>query len=425
MEKKPKRKLKKVFQDWRENVLSFSWIDGLYERVMRNDTSIKWLALLIVFLIYGSTQLIYPVSWDYAEDVRGKALTAIYDTEKYVVEGLPKTVDFTLEGKEAIVKSLVKTNTFNALVDLSQLKPGQHIVNIDYDVIPSNVKVTSNPKNVSVLIKELKSMEKDIQLEYFNQDLKDPLIELGTPILSANKVEIKGAKDRVEQVVTVKGMIDVSDPSQLKELKVELFAVDKQGNKLDVTLEPNEVMVSIEASIPQKEVLVDLRFEDELPSGKLLKSAEIHPSKILVYAPSSKLETLNALFLSLKASDITESGTYTVNVPMPDGVTKIEPSTVEVKLELEDEYTKVLKKIPVQVNGLGVGLRVAEALTTSVRLRGLEQEVSQIQDQQIKLAIDVTGLNTGTHEVPLQVEKALASQVKVEKQEAIKVTLTK
>ena len=424
MEKKRKRTIRKAVGEWFYNLLSFSWIDGWYERVMQNDRSLKWLGLLIVGIIYLTTQFINPVSWNYAEDVRGKALTAVYDTEKYVVEGLPKTVDFTLEGKEAVVKSLANTNTFNAFVDLTQLKPGQHIVSISYDVIPSSVKVTSNPKNVSVLIKELKSIEKDVQLEYFNEDLKDPLVELGTPNLSQGSVEVKGAKDKVEQVVTVKGMVDVSDPSKLKELKVELFAVDKQGNKLDVVLQPSEVVVNIESSIPQKEVLLDLRFEDEFPKGKLLKSAEITPSKLMMYAPAAKLEALNVLFLSLKASDITESGVYTLDVPIPEGVNKIESQTVTVKIELGDEVSKVIKEVPVQVKGLEAGLKVSGTLSTSVTLKGLSEVLASLDASQIKLEVDVTDLGVGTHQLPIQIEKSLPSNVKLEKSESIQLELT-
>ena len=424
MKKKSKRTIRKTVRDGLRYLLSFGWIDGWYNRVMQNDKSVKWLALLIVLIIYISTQFVAPVSWNYAEDVRGKALTAVYDTEKYVVEGLPKTVDFTLEGKEAIVKSLVKTNAFNAFVDLSQLKPGQHIVAIDYDVIPSNVKVVSNPKNVSVLIKEMKVIEKEIQLEYFNQDLKDPLVELGTPVLSQQSVTVKGAKDKVDQVVTVKGMVDISDPSKLKELKVDLFAVDKQGNKLDVTLQPSDITVDIESSIPQKEVMLDLRFEDEFPEGKLLKSTTITPAKLLVYAPSTKLEALNVLFLSMKASEIKESGVYTVKVPVPEGLTKVETTTVSVKIEIEDEVSKVFKNVPVQVKGLDAGLKVSGSLTTSVTLRGLEQTLSEMESSQIKLGVDVTDLGVGTYELPISIEKALPTNVKMDKTETIQVKLT-
>ena len=425
MKNKLKKTAKKTFKDFYQKLISFHWFDELYERYMQNDKMIKWLSLFIVGFIYITTEFINPISWNYAEDVRGKALTVIYDTEKYVVEGLPKTVDFTLEGKEAVVKSLVNTNTFSAFVDLSQLKPGQHIVNVDYDVIPSSVKVVSNPKNISVLIKELKMINKEVSLEYYNQELLDPLIELGNPKLSQNTVEVKGAKDKVEQVVAVKGMVDVSDTSKLTEVPVELFAVDSHGNKLDVSIAPSSINVSIEASKPQKEILLDTRFMDEFPKGKLLKTLEIIPSKVTAFAPASKLDLLNVLFIDIKASEIKESGVYTFELAVPEGVTTLSETSVDVKIELEDESTRVLKDVPVQVAGLKEGLKVATALTTDITLIGLKDVISGIDTSQIKLSVDVSELGVGEHHVAIKVEKATTANVKVEKPETIQVKLEK
>lgn len=424
MAKLKKQRFKNQIKKFGYELLSFSWIDGWYERLMRNERSVKVLAVLIVGIIYVSTTFVTPVSFSYAEDIRGKALTAIYDTENYVVEGLPKTVDFTLEGKEALVKSIVQTNTFKAIVDLSQLKPGQHIVNIDYDVIPSQIQVTSHPKTVSVLIKEVASQTYPIYLEYYNESLKNPLIELQSPQLSEASVNVKGAKDKVEQVVTVKGMIDVSDPSKLQDLTVDLFAVDKQGNKVEVELQPSQVKVTVPYSVPQKDVLIDLRFEDEFPQGKLLKASEVQPSKIKVYAPTKQLEALNVIFLTMKASEIKESGEYDVDVPVPEGVTKIEQTKVKVKIEIEDEISKVIKDVPVQVKGLGKGLKVTEDLKMTVTLRGSEQALAALNPDQIYLSVDLTDLSPGTHEQEVVLEKALPDQLKIEKLKPIQVRIT-
>lgn len=420
-----KKKTKKSFKEWGHDLLSFSWFDGWYEKTIHNDRSLKWLGVIIVAFIYANTQFITPITWDYAEDVRGKTLNAIYDTEKYVVEGLPKTVDFTLEGKESIVKSLVKADMFNAFVDLSHLKPGQHIVTIDYDVIPSIVKVGISPKNVSVLIKELSTVEKKVQLEYFNEALKDPIIELAPAVLSQEIVEVKGAKDKVEQIVAIKGMVDISDPSKLKDYKVELFAVDKQGNKLDVMITPSEILTTIESSIPQKEIPLSLNLTGKLPEGKLLKSSHVEPSKVVVYAPSSKLEELETLLLEADYSQISNNGRHSVAIEVPEGVTKIEPSEVQLDVQLVDEVKKTLKAVPIQVKGLDSSLKLANELTTTVVLNGFQEEISDIEATDLKLSVNLKDLKAGSHAVKLQLSEKLSPSISINLPSEINIQLLK
>ena len=89
------------------------------------------MSFLIVCSILFSIKFSGEIQLYYSQKVEDKVLTAYYDEDAYVVEGLPKMVDVVLEGNEMQVKSVATKNEFNAVVDLKNLSEGQHIVPIE------------------------------------------------------------------------------------------------------------------------------------------------------------------------------------------------------------------------------------------------------------------------------------------------------
>ena len=67
-----------------------------------------------------------------AEVIYNRPLSATYNDEEYVIEGLPETVDITLIGTKANLYLAKQLPTQDVTVDLSDLKPGVHKVNLRY-----------------------------------------------------------------------------------------------------------------------------------------------------------------------------------------------------------------------------------------------------------------------------------------------------
>ena len=90
-----------------------------------------------------------------AEILNSQPVSAIYNEEAYVVEGLPETVDVTLIGRKIDMYLAKQLSTGYVTVDISGLKEGTHkvalnyesnIESIDYIVDPSTVNINIYPK---------------------------------------------------------------------------------------------------------------------------------------------------------------------------------------------------------------------------------------------------------------------------------------
>ena len=63
-----------------------------------------------------------------AEVLYNQKITALYNKESYVIEGLPETVDITLIGRRSDLYLAKQYPTDEVVIDLRNLKQGTHTV---------------------------------------------------------------------------------------------------------------------------------------------------------------------------------------------------------------------------------------------------------------------------------------------------------
>ena len=89
-----------------------------------------------------------------AEVLYDQPISATYNEEAYVLEGLPETVDITLIGRKSDVYLAKQLPTNDITIDLTGLKPGVHKVNLKYKKALSSVEYKLDPSVATVVIYE-------------------------------------------------------------------------------------------------------------------------------------------------------------------------------------------------------------------------------------------------------------------------------
>ena len=85
-------------------------------------------ALLVFFVADSKTNTLIETS---AEVLYDQPISASYNEEAYVIEGLPETVDITLIGRKSDIYLAKQLPTNDITIDLTGLKPGVHKVNLN------------------------------------------------------------------------------------------------------------------------------------------------------------------------------------------------------------------------------------------------------------------------------------------------------
>ncbi|BBP86694.1 hypothetical protein BsIDN1_03120 [Bacillus safensis] len=79
---------------------------------------------------------------------------AYYDDEKYVVTGVPQTVNVTIKGSTSAVKTARQTKNFEIYADMQNLSTGTHKVELKARDVSKGLTLSINPSVTTVTIQE-------------------------------------------------------------------------------------------------------------------------------------------------------------------------------------------------------------------------------------------------------------------------------
>lgn len=369
------------------------------------------IALGVFFIADSKTTSLIETS---AEVLYDQPISATYNEEAYVVEGLPKTVDITLIGRKSDVYLAKQLPTNDITIDLTGLNPGVHKVNLKYKKALSFVEYKLDPSVATIVIYEKQSKEKEVNYEVINKDKIDSKLMVEDVSLSTDKVFVKGKEATINEVASVKALVDLKnlvDPGvgeqELKDVK--LVAYDNKGKKVNVEIVPSKVTATVKIASPQKEVPIRVipKNYKNIVFGKSISSITPNISKVTIYGNSSKLEKISYIPVYVDVSDLKEDKQFALTIKKPTGVRAMSASNVTVSVSLGDEATKEFDNIYLEYENLGDGLVVQAASQDStkvtVSVKGVQKVLSDMDPTTIKAYVDLKGLKAGQHEVPVLV----------------------
>ena len=166
-----------------------------FEKLITRKPGLIIVSLIVALILFfvadtKSTSLIETS----AEVLYDQPISATYNEEAYVVEGLPETVDITLIGRKSDVYLAKQLPTNDIAVDLTGLTPGVHKVNLRYKKALSSVEYKLDPSEATIVIYEKVSEEKEINYEVINKDKIDSKLMIEDVTLSNDKVILKQMK---------------------------------------------------------------------------------------------------------------------------------------------------------------------------------------------------------------------------------------
>lgn len=340
-------------------------------------------------------------------------LSATYNDEEYVVEGLPETVDITLIGTKANLYLAKQLPTQDVNVDLSDLKPGVHKVSLKYKQSITSVEYKLDPSEVTVVVSSKKSETRSVESDIVNLNKLDSKLAINNTKLDTDEVIIKGTEDSLAKVSTIKALINVSnmvDPkagtNTLKD--IPLIAYDENGAKVDVEMVPSKVTATVEIESPSKTVPLEIEPTGNVIFGKAIKNITSSVQKVTIYGSSKVLDNTNSIKVKIDVNNLKSNKDYTVTIKKPAGIREISEKVVTAKVELDDEVTTELSGVKLGVVNLGSNYTAQatseNATEVTVILKGVESIIKNITPSDVEAYVDLEGLAAGDHEVEIKVK---------------------
>ncbi|QHA90162.1 CdaR family protein [Bacillus sp. N1-1] len=386
------------------------------DKLLTSNWFVKIISFLLALMLYtivampdASTSNTNDVLQPQTESERipNMELEVLYDEENVVVSDLPETVDVLVEGRTDGLM-LSKLTNKEIYVDLRNLTPGQHLVTVKHRDFPENVDVTIDPVRVSVTIEEKKSNTFQAGINLLKAEELPEGYSTEEPIVSPKTVTVTGASSKLEQVAFVRGYVNISGAKEEVNERITLNVYDANMEEIQgLSIDPAVVDVKVPVTAPFKKVPIKLDQKGKLPEGTSISSIELEPKEVSVFGPEEelgKLEFLDGIPLDL--SEITKDTTIELDVPVPDGMKKVDPETVKAKITVGKEEEKAFEDVPIKVTGISEGLaaNISEPKqgSTNMTLYGVSSVLDTIQNGDFQAYIDASGLSEGEHELELQ-----------------------
>ena len=271
-----------------------------FEKILTNRQSLIIMSLIFALItFYAIDKKHISLIDNSAEVLYNQKVNVNYNEALYVVEGVPEEVDVTLVGRKMDVY-LAKQYPLNGVtLDLTGYTPGNYSVGFKYEQKVSSVEYKVDPSSVNIRIYDKISITKEVASDIIHRDSLDSKLNIESIVLDRDDVIVKGASHRLEEVASVKAIVDINKINNIKEgtltlEEVPLIAYDDEGNKIDVEIVPATVNATIKISSPKKEVPVKLNVEGEL-DGVAIKSITPSVEKVVIYGNQESINSIDSL----------------------------------------------------------------------------------------------------------------------------------
>ena len=405
------------------------------DRLMSRKSTLLVISLLLAFGVFviidrESNVIIYQ----YAEILYNQPVTAVYNEELYVVEGLPKSVDITLVGQKRHIFLAKQSPSKGVSVDLTGLKPGNHKVTLKYSQRLKSLDYKLDPSQVTVTIYNKESDTRMLTYDLLHQDSLDSKLFIKGVELDRTDVIVKGAKYKLEKVATVKALVDATKIPRQKTgditLKdVPLVAYDTNGKIVDVEIVPKTVDAKITITSPSKEVPIKIVPTGKLAFGKAIKSIDSSVSSVTVYGDEDAVSKLEQLEVEIDVNDLKSDKEYNVTLKKPAGITEISSKTVKIKVSVDNSITKEFDNISVSADNVPAGCK-AQAMSEedsriTVIVEGSEDVINSLDPSTIKASVNLKDREPGQHEIEVTVTGGDLKLTYKPKTKKVKIKITK
>lgn len=420
-----------------------------FEAILAKQTTLLFLSLILsiaLFVVVDQKLIVFNNSS--AEVFKDQKVEVLYNEERFVLEGVPESVDITLIGSKADLYFAKQSQTkHNVKIDLTDIKePGTYKVDLNYDGTQSKtIESSVNPSQATVIVYLKESENRTLSYNVINTDHLENTIDIEKVDLNIDQVVISGARYKLDQVATVEALIDVdkltSTEVGTQTLEdITLKAYDSTGNIVDVEINHSaKITAEVTLSSSSREVPLNLVLKNDMPFGKAISGYTFTKDTVVAYGSQETLDTLatTGINIEIDASKLESDYTDTLEIPIPTGVKKLDTNSVGITVNVTNSVSSSKYNLTLKIDALNVptgytaGAETAQDAEVLVKPTCAENICSALSSADIEAYVDLSSYaksGPGTYEVPVQI-KAKTTNARLStftlSPEKVKIKLTK
>ncbi|MDR3241609.1 MAG: hypothetical protein LBT37_05505 [Lactobacillaceae bacterium] len=253
------------------------------------------------------------------------------DTNEYLINGLPETMGVKLTGPSALVTAAVNTKNFQVYANLKVLSDGEHTVSLKVSGLNKDLTYKIDQTKIKISIYK-RAVQTFTVVPTFNKDAIAEGYEAGDATTSVTRAQVVGSTTAVAAVAKVVANVQMDrDTKTTVTKKVDLQAVDANGNPIDVVITPAEatVKIPVTAGNGSKQIALKINTKNG-DASKFTLTANVN--EVTVDGKMDALEKLKDVTVTADLTNVTTTTEQTVTIESPDGASTITPGTVVITI---------------------------------------------------------------------------------------------
>ncbi|MDK9844503.1 MAG: CdaR family protein [Staphylococcus equorum] len=270
-----------------------------------------------------------------SETIEDVPVQVKYDNTSLYASEVPNKVDVEISGPQSQVLKAENGESIKAVLDLSEEKAGKHTTQFQVNGLNKDIDYNVKPKETTINLEEKVSKTLKVEPDVSNNDL-DPEYKVSEQSVSPETVKVTGGKNQIDKIAYLKATYkNKSEISKDTTDVAQITAFDRNLNKIDVMVQPNEVNLSVKVEDYSKKVKVKTKTVGSLSNGREVDNIELDNEEVEIYGNKEDLEDIDEITANIDLDDVAGSTEKDITFEVPDKVTKVSPkdttATITVK----------------------------------------------------------------------------------------------
>ncbi len=355
------------------------------------ELSMAFLVALLLWLVAGLL-FVQPRVLELPLEVRGLS------SDLVVAESLP--------GVKIFVKSSGQNPSgIEAFLDLSEARMPVRLKEA-VQVSGGERVIAFWPREVRVVIERATSRSFIVESEV--QEFPPSGFAIQSLVLEPSEVVVYGGERMLQDIARVALVVNLRGQRSNRSFTLAPAAYDAQNRILHhLIFSPPQVKVRVEIAPGDdtKVVVVEPTFENNLPAGFTLREVALEPKVVSIRGAVTLLQNLT----SLPTTPINLAGHFQdfeeeVALRLPPHLALLgSPNVIRARIALNSSVTTTTLKLVPRYLGLAESLELVGSAPSMVEvvLSGASEKISDLNSRNLELAVDLTGLISGSHKIVL------------------------
>lgn len=376
------------------------------------------LAVIMFFLI--DSKVINLVENE-SEVITNIPVTVKYNNEAYVVEGVPKYVDMVLTGRKSDIYLAKQLGEHEVILDLTDYQPSSmaHKVKLTYTKSIKSLSYKLNPTYANVTIKNKVSALYSVSYELLNLNKLNSKLSVESVNLNKSEVVVKGSAETLNEIATVKALIDLNnsdlkDASSYELENIPLVAYDSKGKIIsDVEIVPGTLNASIKLDTYSISVPITVQTTGKLLTGKAISKIAINNNdtySVEIFGDKESISNIKSVPVTINVAGQggNASKSYTVSLSKPQGVKYMSADMVTINLSFDDEKQRTIEIKPNTIIPRNLNSNLVANATTNanivVQVKGVQSVIDALKPEDINAYIDLSKYGVGEYNVDVKID---------------------